>query len=227
MTKPPRVVIHILEDGRQRVYSDASIRCIVVDEACPRDRVYQRGDVIVDPAAIDALIGDSRIGRLGDMPVTEATVRAWLDGEAAPTAPELRVIGQNEHCFTCRHYRRLENIGLSGCHSPTSPEFNRPVRLDGWCGDWAAMGEASTLTIRSDKPMGNAMLQVARGAWRLRPAIATPRIKARVRCMVEAGYLRFEQASPDGIELYAVIGGDHEYERGTAAFLQVQARERT
>jgi hypothetical protein len=80
----PRVVIRF-EDGWWTVHSDrGDVEIICIDEGCPRDRVYLCGNHKAADGEIDALIGDSRIGKKGDMPGTEAAIRAYLDGEPAP-----------------------------------------------------------------------------------------------------------------------------------------------
>jgi hypothetical protein len=46
---------------------------------------------LVVPAVIDKLIGKDRIGRLGDIPGTEAAIRVFILGESAPQ-PKLTLI---------------------------------------------------------------------------------------------------------------------------------------
>jgi hypothetical protein len=80
-----RVVYHLREDGTWQMLADGPVTILVIDERVPRDRVYQMSEkVICSHEAIDRLIGDSRIGKLGDMPGAEAAVRAFLDGEPPP-----------------------------------------------------------------------------------------------------------------------------------------------
>jgi putative DNA primase/helicase len=62
---------------------------------CPRDRVYALSTHQVAPAVIDDLIGADRIGRCGDMPVTEAAILAYLMGQPAPQ-PRLTLV-QSDH----------------------------------------------------------------------------------------------------------------------------------
>ena len=60
-----------------------------------RDRVFQVS-ALISHAEIDQLIGDSRIGRIGDMPGAEAAVAAALQGEAPPKGPVLAVVKGRE-----------------------------------------------------------------------------------------------------------------------------------
>lgn len=81
-----RVVVHINENGIHDYMADFAVDFYVVDERCPRDRVYQLSDPVVDEQKITDILGTSRVGRLGDMPGAEAALRAYIDGEAAPRA---------------------------------------------------------------------------------------------------------------------------------------------
>lgn len=88
----PRVVIHFYEPGWWTILSDGGeVEVICIDEAVPRDRVYQCSGHKADPGEIDALIGDSRVGKRGDMPGVEAEIRALLNGEPKPK-PALTLI---------------------------------------------------------------------------------------------------------------------------------------
>ena len=50
---------------------------------------------LVVPAVIDKLIGNDRIGRLGDIPGTEAAIRVFILGESAPQ-PKLTLIQRED-----------------------------------------------------------------------------------------------------------------------------------
>ena len=81
----PRVVVRYDEYGNADYYSDGGdIDLLIIDERCPRDRVYLHGSHAAADGVIDALINGDRIGRLGDMPGTEAEIRALLSGLPAP-----------------------------------------------------------------------------------------------------------------------------------------------
>lgn len=81
----PRMVVRYDEHGNPEYHSDgAEIDLLIIDERCPRDRVYLHGSHAAEDGAIDALINGDRIGRLGDMPGAEAAVRAFMDGRPAP-----------------------------------------------------------------------------------------------------------------------------------------------
>jgi hypothetical protein len=67
------------------------MRFLSISELTARDRVFQVS-ALISHAEIDRLIGDSRIGRIGDMPGTEARIRARLAGEASPKGPVLAVV---------------------------------------------------------------------------------------------------------------------------------------
>lgn len=52
-----RVVIHIDENGSQRVFSDGDVEVFFVDEGCPRDRVYRASPNPVPDGMIYGCIG--------------------------------------------------------------------------------------------------------------------------------------------------------------------------
>lgn len=88
----PRVVIRF-ENGWWTVHSDrGEVEILYIDEGCPRDRVYLYSDHRAEDGEIDAMIGTSRIGKKGDMPGTEAAIRAFIDGEPAPKPPALTLV---------------------------------------------------------------------------------------------------------------------------------------
>ncbi len=87
-----RAVIHIDVHGNQTYFVDSDIDFIIVDERVPRDRVYQMSDPRVDPGEIDVIIGQSRIGKKGDMPGVEAEIRALINGDAPPAKPPLKAV---------------------------------------------------------------------------------------------------------------------------------------
>ena len=82
--KRTRVVVQVDERGNQFYYADGDVDFLVIDERCPRDRVFALSSRQVPPAVIDELIGNDRIGRWGDMPGVEAAILAYLKGEPAP-----------------------------------------------------------------------------------------------------------------------------------------------
>jgi hypothetical protein len=86
-----RAVVQIARNGNLSYYADGDIDFLVIDERCPRDRVFALSRHRVAPAVIDELIGSDRIGRWGDMPGTEAAILAFLNGEPAPK-PKLTLI---------------------------------------------------------------------------------------------------------------------------------------
>jgi hypothetical protein len=92
--KRTRVVVQIDERGDQFYYADGDVDLLVIDERCPRDRVFASSNHQVPPAVIDELIGNDRIGRWGDMPGTEAAILAYLNGEPAPK-PKLTLVETN------------------------------------------------------------------------------------------------------------------------------------
>jgi hypothetical protein len=92
--KRTRVVVQIGERGDQYYYADGDVDFLVIDERCPRDRVFALSRHQVPPAVIDELIGNDRIGRWGDMPGTEAAILAYLKGEPAPK-PKLTLVKTN------------------------------------------------------------------------------------------------------------------------------------
>jgi len=87
----PRVVIHWDENGWPNYMADGEVDLIFIDERVPRDRVYRYSGHRVDYRKIDELIGQSRIGTLGDMPGAEAAVLAHVNGEPDPR-PKLKVV---------------------------------------------------------------------------------------------------------------------------------------
>jgi hypothetical protein len=62
-----RAVVQIAPNGDLSFYADGDLDFLVIDEGCPRDRVYALSQHKVAPAVIDELIGSDRIGRWGDM----------------------------------------------------------------------------------------------------------------------------------------------------------------
>jgi hypothetical protein len=78
-----RAVVQIAPNGDLSYYADGDLDFLVIDERCPRDRVYALSKHRVARDVIDELIGKDRIGRLGDMPGTEAAIRAFLTCEPA------------------------------------------------------------------------------------------------------------------------------------------------
>lgn len=92
MSLMPRVVVHLDKHGNLNVLSDrGEVEILSIDEGCPRDRVYLCGAHKQEPGFIDALIGNDRIGKLGDMPGAEEAIRAYVDGEPAPK-PDLKLV---------------------------------------------------------------------------------------------------------------------------------------
>lgn len=86
----PTAVAHFDADGAH--YSATpGVRFLTISERTLRDRVFQVS-ALISHAEIDRLIGDSRIGRIGDMPGVEAAVRARLAGEAPPAGPAPQVV---------------------------------------------------------------------------------------------------------------------------------------
>lgn len=83
-----RVIIRTIDfTGLQEVWTDLpDVEVFSINEHIPRDRVYRLGPSVrrVTPAEIDALLGNSRVGELGDMPGAEAAVGRLLDGEPEP-----------------------------------------------------------------------------------------------------------------------------------------------
>lgn len=84
-------IVHITLDGWSLYYATPGVRMLVIDETCPRDRVLEIIPDLSD-AKVAQLVGGCRVGRLGDMPGTEAAIAAMLNGEPAPTGPSLTVI---------------------------------------------------------------------------------------------------------------------------------------
>jgi hypothetical protein len=87
--------VQIDQHGDLHYYTDSDIDFLVVDERCPRDRVFALSDRQVAPAVIDELIGNDRIGRWGDMPGTEAAICAFILGESPPQ-PKLTLIQRED-----------------------------------------------------------------------------------------------------------------------------------
>lgn len=90
-----RVVVHFDEDGNADYMADGPVDFYVVDERCPRDRVYKFTDPQVPEQKITEILGTSRVGMLGDMPGVEAEIKALVDGEPAPRT-RLSVVPPNE-----------------------------------------------------------------------------------------------------------------------------------
>jgi hypothetical protein len=81
----PRLIVHIDTNGDLNYLSDGGeVELLIIDERCPRDRVYRHASHPTLNGVIDKLIGNSRIGELGDMPGTEAAIRAAMNGEESP-----------------------------------------------------------------------------------------------------------------------------------------------
>jgi hypothetical protein len=81
----PRLVVHIDTNGDLNYLSDGGeIELLIIDERCSRDRVYRHASHPTLNGVIDKLIGSSRIGELGDMPGTEAAIRAVMNGDDQP-----------------------------------------------------------------------------------------------------------------------------------------------
>lgn len=92
----PRMVVHIDTNGDLNYLSDGGeVELLIIDERCPRDRVYLHGSHPAGDGIIDALIGNSRIGELGDMPGTEAAIRAAMNGDEPP-ATKLHLVHSEE-----------------------------------------------------------------------------------------------------------------------------------
>jgi hypothetical protein len=70
-----RAVVQVARNGDLSYYADGEIEFLVIDERCPRDRVFALSQHKVAPTVIDELIGSDRIGRWGDMPGTEAATQ--------------------------------------------------------------------------------------------------------------------------------------------------------
>lgn len=88
-----RVAIRITEDGDTEFYADEPVDFLCVDERCKRDRVFQWSHPVIGADAMDALIGESRIGVAGDMPMVEARVRRYLaTGEDVAIKPTLSIV---------------------------------------------------------------------------------------------------------------------------------------
>lgn len=84
----PRLIIRVLDaTGTQEIWTDVDgIEVISICEHIPRDRVYRLTTSVqrVTTAEIDSLIGESRVGELGDMPGVEAKIGRLLDGKPEP-----------------------------------------------------------------------------------------------------------------------------------------------
>jgi hypothetical protein len=91
-----RAVVQIDVDGNLHYFADGSIDFLIIDERCPRDRVYALSNHQVKPDVIDRLIGTDRIGRLGDMPGTEEAIRAEMEGRL-PRRPTLTLISEEQN----------------------------------------------------------------------------------------------------------------------------------
>lgn len=88
-----RVAVRITKHGDTEFYADEPVDLLLVDERTERDRVYRWSSLITSPEAIDHLIGDSRIGQIGDMPMVEARVRRYLaTGEDVAIKPTLSIV---------------------------------------------------------------------------------------------------------------------------------------
>jgi hypothetical protein len=88
----PRVVVHMDEHGNFSILSDrGEVEVLTIDEACPRDRVYLYTSHAKPSGFIDDLIGNDRIGQLGDMPGTEDAIRAHMEGKPAPK-PDFKLV---------------------------------------------------------------------------------------------------------------------------------------
>jgi hypothetical protein len=106
-----RAVVQIGRNGNIFYYADGDIDFLVVDERTPRDRVYALSQHKVAPAVIDELIGSDRIGRWGDMPGTEAAIRAFISAS--------RLRGRNSLSFSERTNNEA-TAGGSGCSASAS-----------------------------------------------------------------------------------------------------------
>lgn len=88
-----RVAVRITKDGDTEFYADEPIELLLVDERSERDRVYRWSNLITSPEAMDLLLGDSRIGQLGDMPIVEKRIRHYIaTGEDLDVRPSLAVV---------------------------------------------------------------------------------------------------------------------------------------
>jgi hypothetical protein len=87
-----RVVVRFDVNGDLDYMSDGGeVELLIVDERCPRDRVYRLKNHPVSGGIIDKVLGSSRIGELGDMPGTEAAIHAAMSGDEAPK-PNLQIV---------------------------------------------------------------------------------------------------------------------------------------
>lgn len=94
----PRVVVHFDARGNPAYYSDGgTVELLIVDERAPRDRVYRHGSHAVASGVIDAVLGEDRVGYLGDRPGVEAAIRAFLAGEPPPPRPQLTVVPSGDN----------------------------------------------------------------------------------------------------------------------------------
>lgn len=100
----PRVVVHYDLNGDATYFSDgAPVDLLIVDERAPYDRVYRYGSHAVNSCVIDTLIGADHVHSLGDKPVTEAAIRAFMDGSPSPERPRLALVpAGNVRPFICR-----------------------------------------------------------------------------------------------------------------------------
>ena len=88
----PRVVVWTDIHGNMEVMSDGGeVEILIIEDKCPRDRVYRLSNHPKPAGVIDALIGEGRIGVLGDMPGTEDAVRAYMGGLPKPK-PNLKLV---------------------------------------------------------------------------------------------------------------------------------------
>jgi hypothetical protein len=89
-----RAVVQVDRHGNQFYYADGDIDFIIIDGRRPRDRVYALSRHQVAPAVIDELIGNDRIGRLGDMPVTEQAIGAFTNSHPFHSRNSLSLLGE-------------------------------------------------------------------------------------------------------------------------------------
>lgn len=95
-----RLLLIIGTDGIQTFATDdPDLTIYIIDENCPRDRVFQPHASIerATPERIDEIMGDSRIGQPGDMPGAEEALRRHLSGEPPPSRrAHLSIVGPEE-----------------------------------------------------------------------------------------------------------------------------------
>ncbi|WP_141339724.1 hypothetical protein [Bradyrhizobium sp. USDA 3458] len=88
-----RVVVRFDVNGDISYFADGlPVELLIIDERAPNDRVYRYSTHMVNSCVIDALIGADRVHYLGDKPVTEAAIRAALDGRPPPPRPALTLV---------------------------------------------------------------------------------------------------------------------------------------